>query len=227
MSATAHAIELCGERIELHPSRAVIWPARRLLAIADPHFAKDDIFRRSGIALPRGPGIDDLQRITSLIRSHGCERLAILGDFVHGATLAGDSFPHAFGVWRRAHPRLIVDVIAGNHDRRESVSKWSGLANWHIAPLVEGPFVLAHEPHENPGGYVLAGHIHPVFRIRQKGGTLRVPVFWQGRHALVLPSFGSFTGGFEVAPQPGDRLYAAAPERVVPLAVTARSPTAG
>lgn len=219
--ATLLTIDLCGEAVALHPGRALIWPARGLLVLADPHFGKDDIFRRAGIALPRGPAIDDLQRITSLLRSHECGRLAILGDFVHGATRSGDSFLHAFGLWRRAHPRVTVDVIAGNHDRRESAAKWQGLANWHTAPLVEGPFVFAHEPHENPQGYVLAGHIHPVFRLRQKGGALRVPVFWQQQHAMVLPAFGSFTGGFEASPAPGDRLYAAAPERVVPLAVSA------
>lgn len=212
-------LDLRGELVLLDAERALIWPARQMLVIADPHFGKDDIFRRGGIALPRGPTIADLQRVSGLIERFDCSRLCILGDFVHGATKAGDSFLHAFRVWRDAHRALTLDVIAGNHDRREAASKWHGLANWHAEPLIEPPFVLAHHPEPDPRGYVLAGHIHPAIRLRGKGGAGRVPVFWQQAHGMVLPSFGSFTGGAGIDPAEGDRVYAVGPERVVPLAI--------
>jgi DNA ligase-associated metallophosphoesterase len=217
MSDGTLGIDILGEHLLLHPRRALLWPARATLLIADPHFGKDDIFRRAGIALPRGPAIEDLQTLTGLVEANACKRLVILGDFVHGATSAGDSFLHAFRVWREAHRHLAVDVIAGNHDRRESSQSWRQLAGWHDKPLVEPPFVFAHEPNPHPNGYVLAGHIHPVVRLRRKGGGGRVPVFWQRRYALVLPSFGNFTGGANIAPEDGDRLYIAAPESVLPL----------
>ena len=211
-------VDLCGEKLLLDPDRAVIWPARRTLIVADPHFAKDDIFRRSGIALPRGPAIHDLQRLSKLIRAHSCARLLILGDFVHGATREGDGFLHAFAAWRTAHSTVTVEIVAGNHDRRESAFVWKGVARWHTQPVVEGPFVFTHHPAPHPEGYVLAGHIHPVLQLRRKGGGGRVPVFWQRAEALVLPSFGSFTGGAEIQTEAGDRLYIAGPERVVALA---------
>lgn len=212
-------IELRGERMLLHPDRALLWPARSMLVIADPHFAKDDIFRRAGIALPRGPAVADLQRLTRLIAANSCTRLVVLGDFLHGATQAGDSFLHAFRVWRQGHGSLTVDIVVGNHDRRECARDWQQIVGWHTKALLEPPFVLAHEPIANPDGYVLAGHIHPVLRLRRRGGGGRVPVFWQRPDFLVLPSFGSFTGGAEVAVELGDLLYAAGPERVVPLPV--------
>jgi DNA ligase-associated metallophosphoesterase len=217
--------ELRGERALLHPERALLWPARRTLLIADPHFGKDDVFRRAGIALPRGPAIGDLQRLTLLIERHGCERLVVLGDFVHAATHDDDSFLHAFALWRRAHAQLDVDVIAGNHDRRESASRWASVAKWHTAPLSEPPFVFAHEPSARTQGYVLAGHIHPVMHLARMRRRLRVPVFWQRPDYLVMPSFGSFTGGATVEPESGDRVFAIGPERVIPLgAGTAQRP---
>src|SRR4051794_30222895 len=106
-------IEVRGERLLLHPDRAVIWPQRRSLIVADTHFGKDDTFRRAGIAVPRGPAIADLQRLTALLESTHCGRLVVLGDFVHAQTLEGDSFLHAFGLWRKAHSKLEVDVVAG------------------------------------------------------------------------------------------------------------------
>jgi uncharacterized protein len=211
------SIELSGEQVQLLPDRAVVLPRRRTLIVADPHFGKDDLFRRAGIAVPRGPAVTDLQRLTSMLEAHGCERLVVLGDFLHAATRTGDSFLHAFALWRRAHSGVAIEVIAGNHDRRERREKWDGLVGWHASALVEPPFVFAHEPVAHPGGYVLAGHIHPVLRITARSHKLRVPVFWQRAEYLVLPSFGSFTGGANVSPQPADRLYAAGPERVIPL----------
>lgn len=212
-------IELQGEQMRLHPSRAVVWPARATLVIADPHFGKDDIFRRAGIAVPRGPAITDLQRLTELVVANSCTRLVVLGDFLHGMTQTGDSFLHAFRLWRQAHGSLTVDIVVGNHDRREPARVWQQLVGWHTRPLLEPPFVLAHEPAPHPEGYVLAGHIHPVMRLRRRSGAGRVPVFWQRRECLVLPSFGSMTGGAEVAFEVGDKLYAAGPERVIPLPV--------
>lgn len=219
MTNEAFEIELKGERVLLDSDRALVWPARRTLVIADTHFGKDDIFRRGGIALPRGPTISDLQRVTALLARHTCTRLCILGDFVHGATKAGDSFLHAFRLWRAAHSQVQLDIVAGNHDRREAASNWQTLARWHTSALIDPPFVMAHEPAAHPQGYVLAGHLHPVVRLRRKGGGGRVPVFWQRPDVLVLPSFGSFTGGAGIAPTESDRVYAVGPERVLPLAV--------
>ncbi len=78
MSSTLQ-IELSGEQMLLHPDKALLWPARKTVLIADAHFGKDDVFRRAGIALPRGPAITDLQRLTALVDAHRYERLVVLG----------------------------------------------------------------------------------------------------------------------------------------------------
>jgi uncharacterized protein len=213
----ALGIRLCGESVLLHPERALIWPATRTVLVADAHFGKDDVFRRAGIAVPPGTAHADLARLTALIEAHACERLLVLGDFVHAATREGDSFLAAFSDWRESHPNLAVDVIAGNHDRREHAARWQGVIRWHTAPLVQSPFVFSHEPVPDARGYVIAGHLHPVFHMARVRRRLRVPVFWQRAEVLVMPSFGSFTGGATIRPGPTDVLYAAGPERVIAL----------
>jgi DNA ligase-associated metallophosphoesterase len=211
------SIALCGEQMLLHPDKALVWPARKTLLIADPHFGKDDVFRRAGIALPRGPAIADLQRLTALVDANGCERLMVLGDFIHAATHAGDDFLRAFRIWRSAHSQLVIEVVAGNHDRRENTEKWRTVAHWHDKAVVEPPFVFAHEPAGDPRGYVLAGHIHPAMHLTRVRRRMRVPVFWKRPDYLVLPSFGSFTGGAVIRPDKGDQVFAVGPERVVAL----------
>src|SRR3982751_2703253 len=107
-------IALAGERMLLHPDRALLWPARSTAVIADPYFGKDDIFRRAGIALPRDAALADLQRLTQLLRVFECTRLVILGDFVQGQTQAGDSFLRAFRRWRESQRHVVVDFVTGN-----------------------------------------------------------------------------------------------------------------
>jgi len=220
----AMAVELRGERVLLDPQRALIWPARRTVLIADPHFGKDDVFRRAGIALPPGTANADLTRLTALIEAHACERLLVLGDFLHGATQTGDGFLPEFAAWRRAHTDLAVEVIAGNHDRRERSANWTGSVEWHTKPVVDRPFVFSHEPLPDARGYVIAGHLHPVYHLSRIRRRLRVPVFWQRADLLVMPSFGSFTGGAPIRPGPADRVFAVGPERVIALGGSAPRP---
>jgi hypothetical protein len=72
-----------GEQVLLHPDRALSWPARRTLVVADVHFGKDDAFRRAGIALPAGAARTDVARLARLLRRTRSERLVVLGDFFH------------------------------------------------------------------------------------------------------------------------------------------------
>jgi metallophosphoesterase superfamily enzyme len=81
-----------------------------------------------------------------------------------------------------------------------------------------GPFALQHEPEPCPGRHVLAGHVHPVYRLRGKGRqSLRLPCFQLGSEVSLLPAFGAFTGGHEVRREPGVRLFVSGDGRVWPL----------
>lgn len=211
--------EIEGARLLLHPERALSWPARRLLVVADTHFGKSSLFARHGIAVPGGADSHDLDRLTMLLESTRSERLLILGDFLHGDVLPGSEVALHLERWiRNLHPVQLLLVI-GNHDR-SAASGWHATPHWVGDFLDEGPFRFTHEASgENPAGkFFVSGHIHPVITL---GGLRkrrpRIPVFWERPDALVLPSFGLFTGGYRISPVQGERVYAAGPECVVEL----------
>jgi uncharacterized protein len=210
-------IDIRGERLQLLPDGALAWPRRRLLVIADPHFGKDDIFRRAGIAVPRGPTLRDLERLTAVIRSTASERVLIVGDFVHGRSCAGDDLLRQFVLWRARHPSLIVELVPGNHDRHEDWAPWRTLIDVLPSARHEPPFVFTHEPDDDPRGFFIAGHLHPVFKNSDFLGNRALRVFWRRTHGLVMPSWGEFTGGWRVDPKPWEGLYACTPEGVLPL----------
>jgi DNA ligase-associated metallophosphoesterase len=212
-------ITCAGETLTLCADRAVFWPRRRTVLIADPHFGKDEIFRSSGLAIPEGMVAHDLQRISTLLSQHDATRLVVLGDFYHGSPKRSERFAEAFAVWLAAHPHLSIDVVAGNHDRHGGSGTWSEHLSWRQEPFIDGPFSLAHHLRETETAYTLSGHIHPVLRLYSRSGDrARVPVFWFAERYAVLPAFGSFTGGAEIAAAPGDRVFAIADSTVIPLA---------
>ncbi len=210
-------ISLCGERLQLLPGRALYWPARRTLLIADPHFGKAGVFRRRGVPVPAGGTGDDLRRLTELLQSSKAERLLVLGDLVHAAPDADEPWVESLLDWRRAHEGLDVQVVAGNHDGGVATQAADWGMNWRDEPLPDGPFLFDHEPGEDAGAYVLAGHLHPVVRLRAGGDRLRTPVCWLRPRWGVLPSFGGFTGGHPVRPAKADRVYAMGDAAVVSL----------
>lgn len=184
---------LAGETMRLFADRALYWPARARLLIADLHLGKGDIMRAAGIPVPSGGTGHDLARLDALLHASGARELWVLGDFLHGRRHA-----RVEAAWRAllaAHPDCVASVVAGNHDRA-LVADAAGIV--HLPDDVrDGPFRFRHHPldHADPGrGHVLCGHLHPVARLPGLPG--RHPALALDAHQAVLPAFSAFTGGW-------------------------------
>jgi len=186
-------LELGGEPVRLLADRALYWPARRRLMIADLHLGKADTFRAAGIALPRGGTGLDLGRVEALVDASAATSLWVLGDLLHGRTDLS-SWRHAWEAFRDRHPGLVVVVVDGNHDRALARAGLDVELVGETYP--DGPFVLRHAPGIDPRGHVLCGHLHPVLKL--PGGHPRTPAFWLRTGCTVLPAFSAFTGGHPI-----------------------------
>lgn len=224
MSDTHIGIDLCGERLLLDHRRALVWPRRAALLVADTHFGKSAVFRREGVAVPEGSDEHDLATLTALVRGHRARELYILGDFVHGALPRSHRFYPRFNAWRRDLD-CELHVVLGNHDVHLECDLLEDV-QWHRRQNL-APFALIHDPEEATGAFFLCGHIHPVLTLSSRADALRMPVFWQREDGLVLPSFGSMTGGYAIAPTKRQRVYAVGPERVTPVTMRAAMRGAG
>ena len=81
--AEAMEVVIAGEPMRLLADRALYWPARNRLLLADLHLGKADIFRRFGIALPSGGTRLDLSRIAFHFANHSSGALRELIDTVN------------------------------------------------------------------------------------------------------------------------------------------------
>lgn len=212
-------IPLADHRLQLLADRALYWPERQALVVADIHLGKGASFREQGLPLPSGGTRTDLTRLSQLIHTYQPDHLVVLGDLIHGgARQPQQDWIAQAQAWRAQHAELQLHWVIGNHDRAPEE-----LAHrWRAKLIVEGAswssLQLWHHPPEDLSTPSLGGHWHPVVFLRPGARQrLRLPVFWQEGLRLILPAFGSLTGGHPVDPSPTSRLWACAEQNIIAL----------
>jgi DNA ligase-associated metallophosphoesterase len=209
------------EPVVLLSQRAIYWPAQRLLAVADIHFGKAASFRSLGVPVPSGTTSQNLALLDQLIAGHAIEHLLFLGDFLHAKSSHAAATLDAIRAWRTRHPALKLTLVRGNHDDRAGDPPADLFVEVVDEPHVIAPFAFCHHPQESELGHVMAGHVHPVYRLSSRSDSARLPCFVVGKRCSILPSFGAFTGGYAVGQGPSEKLYVVADDRLfaVPASV--------
>lgn len=207
-----------GQVLRLLPEKAAFLAENETLLVADAHIGKAVSFRRRGVPVPRGTTEENLQLLSTLVERTAASRLVFLGDFLHSAHAHAAPTVRALEQWRERHARLALTLVRGNHDDR------AGDPPAHLdftvvdEPLTLDGLALCHRPAVHDGLYVLAGHVHPcVTVIGRAHDSLRLPCFHFGRHAGVLPAFGSFTGMHPIRRHEGDRVFAVADDHIAEI----------
>ena len=193
------AIQLAGAELWLLAEKAIYYPAERALLIADAHFGKAAAYRKLGQPVPHGTTDDNLRRLDHLLEAYDCQQLIFLGDFLHAPESHATGTLEALEAWRARHAELSITLIRGNHDKRAGDPP--AYLNIQVVPepLLMGPFALQHEPDSHATHHVLAGHVHPAYRLFGRGRQrLRLPCFYLQSHVSLLPAFGAFTGGMNI-----------------------------
>ncbi len=201
------SIDCQGEQLLLHPDRVIYWPARSTLLAADIHVGKEYTFSRAGIPVPGGISEATLSKLMHNVDNSAAERLLVLGDLLHATPHHNELWQPLLSTLLAERSTLSVQVIIGNHDSKQARDNVQANLQWHHS-LPDPPFVFTHEPVTHHTSYVIAGHIHPVHRLKSgRHHSLRTPVFWFRQSYAVLPAFGEFTGGHPIKREPQDRVF--------------------
>ncbi|MDQ3015447.1 MAG: metallophosphoesterase, partial [Bacteroidota bacterium] len=84
--------------------------------------------------------------------------------------------------------------------------------------LIEGDFHFTHHRDDRVENnlFTFCGHIHPIYCVRSIGRqSIKLPGFIHDQHRMILPSFGVFTGGYEMEPIPGRQVYVVVENKVL------------
>jgi DNA ligase-associated metallophosphoesterase len=211
----ALSVALAGEQVLLLPQKALYWPREAMLVIADIHFGKAASFRALGVPVPGGTTRANLDALDQLLALHAARQVLFLGDFLHAKAAHAVATLAALQAWRRSHPALRLLVVRGNHDAHAGDPPARLAIEMFDEPYSQAPFAFCHHPDLLAPGYLMAGHVHPVYRLRAGWETLRLPCFLAGEGRIVLPAFGAFTGGHPIVPAPGERIFVTSGDAVL------------
>lgn len=187
-------VEFAGHDLVLDADLALYWPAEDALVVSDLHLEKSTFLAQYGSAIAPLDSHDTLMRLAALIARYQPKSLILLGDSFHDR-----------GAWERldgAAQRQLLDICAsvesccfveGNHDRDLRLPDCLCFEDERLIANI----VFRHEPEATPGHQVV-GHFHPALSLSLRGHRLRGKCFAINERMLIMPAFGSFTGGLSL-----------------------------
>jgi DNA ligase-associated metallophosphoesterase len=209
-------VDIAGERLVLLPERAIYWPARETLILADTHWGKAATLRAAAIPIPGGTTKDSLTRLSAVLDRTQAKRAVVLGDVFHAKQGRAEKTLAALREWREQRLQLEMLLVRGNHDRHAGDPPEELRIHCVNSPEVDGPFVYRHFPKDSEAGFTLSGHTHPAIRLRGRGAErTTLPCFWFTDRVGILPAFGTFTGTAKIAPGQNDHVFAIAGDEVI------------
>jgi DNA ligase-associated metallophosphoesterase len=161
-------------------SGALFCPTYNALIIADLHLGKSErMARRGGALLPPFETRDTLNRLGNTITETQAKAVFLLGDVFDDNAARDALTAEDDSLWQSVNSVTECTMLSGNHDpTAQTEAMIDRVTLRHIAG--DGPDI--------------SGHFHPKARLKN---TAR-PAFLIGQDHIILPAFGTFTGGLDI-----------------------------
>ncbi|SHJ33515.1 putative phosphoesterase [Shimia gijangensis] len=181
---------LAGAQLIALGSGALWWEDRNILCVSDLHLGKSErTARRGGPSLPPYETRDTLTRLESDLRLTNAGTIICLGDSFDDRA-AAEALPEQDRLWvsrLQAGRRWVW--IEGNHDPGPI-----DLGGSHLAELPLPPLSFRHIAKPGKSGEI-SGHYHPKVQVQTRLRTISRPAFLFDSDRVILPAFGTYTGG--------------------------------
>ena len=182
-----------GETFLATPDGALFWPDQNALLVADLHLEKASWFARLGQFLPPYDSHATLTALAAVAEQTGAARLFCLGDSFHDRFGCERLPTSSRELLTNLTDRLDWIWIVGNHD--------PGFADHCGGRLEEeveiAGIILRHEAIRDETRPELSGHYHPKLRLNLRGRRVSRRCFVASSTKMILPAFGSLTGGLD------------------------------
>ncbi len=195
-------LDFAGQKFVLDAGLALYWPEHGMLVVSDLHLEKSTFLAQFGSAVAPYDSADTLERLARLVARYRPSSLVLLGDTFHDR-LAWARLDDA----TRLKLLAICDAvdqcrfIEGNHDTGMTRDPRLVFADDHV----HSGILFSHEPAASDLPQVI-GHFHPKLTTSLRGHRLAGKCFAVNDRLLVMPAFGSFTGGLDLRHEAFTRL---------------------
>ncbi len=194
---------VAGVPFEIDPSGALWWPDERILVVADLHLEKGSAQAVRGRLVPPYDTAATLGRIAVLCLRYGPRAVIALGDSFHDRRADARIAPEDAGTLAGLARGRDWIWVAGNHDpERPACVSGDWLMEWR-----HGGLTFRHEPGIDDAAGEIAGHLHPVAKVRVRGHIMRRRCVVTDGARAILPAFGAYTGGLNVRDEAFEPLF--------------------
>ena len=190
----ACGFDFAGERWLASPEGALLWPRHAIMLVADLHLEKGSWFAAHGQPLPPYDSRATLDRLAAVAARWQPAEIWCLGDSFHDRAGQARLDPAAEAQLTALAAQHRWLFIAGNHDGLPD-GRWGTHA---VDEIARDGLVFRHEHDPADPRPQLSGHFHPKTRVTARGRAVRRACFACGDRALILPAFGSYTGGLDI-----------------------------
>jgi len=189
-----HHICLASVTLVADPAGVLYWPEQSLLAVADLHLEKGSSFARRGVLLPPYDTAATLARLAQALSHYRPRTVVALGDNFHDGEGAGRMADTDRAMLRGLQRGCEWIWITGNHDPEPT----EGIGGTFAASIAIGPLTFRHEPGRDSSDGEIAGHLHPLACVAQRGRGVRRRCFAADGRRIVMPAFGAYAGGLNI-----------------------------
>ncbi|MBT9244522.1 ligase-associated DNA damage response endonuclease PdeM [Gemmobacter fulvus] len=184
---TAYSFAFADADLRALPSGALHWPAQQMLVVSDLHFGKSArLARRGGGLLPPYETRATLQRLEADLTQTQAAQVICLGDSFDDLTAETELDTADRATLLRLMAGRHWIWVEGNHDPGPAQ-----LGGRHLTTHVEAGITFRHIAEAGASAEV-SGHYHPKARL---AGQSRPCFLLSLPDRLILPAYGSYTGG--------------------------------
>lgn len=186
-------------RLDVVPdlSGALWLPAERMLVVADLHLEKGSSFAARGRMLPPYDTPATLSRLALAIARFSPRTVVALGDSFHDRGACNRMRTEDRATLTQLQAGRDWLWITGNHDPEIP----EDVGGEVVAEIDVSGVTLRHEPGCGHDANEIAGHLHPVAKVRMQGRAVRRRCFAMSALRCVMPAMGAYAGGLNVRDQ--------------------------
>ena len=186
------------------PSGALWWAGERTLIASDLHLGKSGrVARLGGPLLPPYDAQDTLARLDDDIQATRPARVICLGDSFDDLAAAQELDDDIVTWITRLQAGREWFWIEGNHDPGPA-----GVGGTHIRDLMIRGLSFRHIADPAAKGEI-SGHYHPKTTVKAGGRAITRRCFLHDAARIILPAYGTYTGGLRTNDQAWDDLITA------------------